>query len=261
MLYTFFMSWLSSSASVLWSCVFFFFSSRRRHTRSDRDWSSDVCSSDLENFWCRPDPTGHPEVLTVADVLRYRLPGQDPTSRPQHGVLPYPGGAIGLSDHTQSDAGADRCRLHEDTALWRGLQPTDRRNSRRPVAQSCQPQNSGCGCGPGLSPTHSVGQGDVQPERHLYDCPEAADKLYGASRGLGQYRRQPTELAPGRKPVVVAGRLDRPDHGELHRRLPRSGLGPGAKGGFLDDGRPQYRLPVRRRLRLARQYASQSWSY
>src|SRR5206468_7616817 len=27
--------------------VFFFFSSRRRHTRSDRDWSSDVCSSDL----------------------------------------------------------------------------------------------------------------------------------------------------------------------------------------------------------------------
>src|SRR5690349_24463907 len=26
---------------------FFFFSSRRRHTRSLRDWSSDVCSSDL----------------------------------------------------------------------------------------------------------------------------------------------------------------------------------------------------------------------
>src|SRR2546430_10658022 len=30
-------------------CVFyFFFSSRRRHTRFDCDWSSDVCSSDLE---------------------------------------------------------------------------------------------------------------------------------------------------------------------------------------------------------------------
>src|SRR5207247_8020301 len=27
--------------------LFFFFSSRRRHTRSTRDWSSDVCSSDL----------------------------------------------------------------------------------------------------------------------------------------------------------------------------------------------------------------------
>src|SRR2546429_2563638 len=29
------------------SYVFFFFSSRRRHTRCSRDWSSDVCSSDL----------------------------------------------------------------------------------------------------------------------------------------------------------------------------------------------------------------------
>src|SRR2546422_2956888 len=28
-------------------CLFFFFSSRRRHTRCSRDWSSDVCSSDL----------------------------------------------------------------------------------------------------------------------------------------------------------------------------------------------------------------------
>src|SRR5690606_40704639 len=27
---------------------FFFFSSRRRHTRFSRDWSSDVCSSDLD---------------------------------------------------------------------------------------------------------------------------------------------------------------------------------------------------------------------
>src|SRR6267378_3609480 len=34
------------SASGLMS--FFFFSSRRRHTRSLRDWSSDLCSSDLE---------------------------------------------------------------------------------------------------------------------------------------------------------------------------------------------------------------------
>src|SRR5690606_41888453 len=28
--------------------IVFFFSSRRRHTRFSRDWSSDVCSSDLE---------------------------------------------------------------------------------------------------------------------------------------------------------------------------------------------------------------------
>src|SRR5204863_2375570 len=34
----------------LFFCIFFFFSSRRRHTRSLRDWSSDVCSSDLASL-------------------------------------------------------------------------------------------------------------------------------------------------------------------------------------------------------------------
>src|SRR5256886_8316764 len=32
---------------------FFFFSSRRRHTRFDCDWSSDVCSSDLHILYLR----------------------------------------------------------------------------------------------------------------------------------------------------------------------------------------------------------------
>src|SRR5207302_8021500 len=44
----------------------FFFSSRRRHTRFSRDWSSDVCSSDLytipdkghEGVWAQNDATG-----------------------------------------------------------------------------------------------------------------------------------------------------------------------------------------------------------
>src|SRR5688572_8188177 len=45
--------------------VFFFFSSRRRHTRFDCDWSSDVCSSDL------------PERSTFAGLARafLQLPG------------------------------------------------------------------------------------------------------------------------------------------------------------------------------------------
>src|SRR5206468_8166801 len=37
-----------------------FFSSRRRHTRSDRDWSSDVCSSDLLHDGYRPCLRCHP---------------------------------------------------------------------------------------------------------------------------------------------------------------------------------------------------------
>src|SRR5256886_6065625 len=44
------MRWLvifAESCLVAVGIVFFFFSSRRRHTRFDCDWSSDVCSSDL----------------------------------------------------------------------------------------------------------------------------------------------------------------------------------------------------------------------
>src|SRR5205809_1170336 len=40
---------------VVLSCVFFF-SSRRRHTRCSRDWSSDVCSSDLLEVRVRGGP-------------------------------------------------------------------------------------------------------------------------------------------------------------------------------------------------------------
>src|SRR5260370_20177988 len=40
--------WMNfSSVSSLCRFLFFFFSSRRRHTRFKCDWSSDVCSSDL----------------------------------------------------------------------------------------------------------------------------------------------------------------------------------------------------------------------
>src|SRR3989440_571562 len=47
--------WIATDRSRARRCVeacvsCFFFSSRRRHTRSDRDWSSDVCSSDLGQF-------------------------------------------------------------------------------------------------------------------------------------------------------------------------------------------------------------------
>src|SRR5256884_7278318 len=46
-----------TSGSMLWSSCpvrsVFFFSSRRRHTRCSRDWSSDVCSSDLLGSFSR----------------------------------------------------------------------------------------------------------------------------------------------------------------------------------------------------------------
>src|SRR3712207_1326789 len=51
--------------------IIFFFSSRRRHTRYWRDWSSDVCSSDLLN---------HPAIVAVYDT------GEDRTTS---GATPY----------------------------------------------------------------------------------------------------------------------------------------------------------------------------
>src|SRR5947209_10351276 len=71
--------------------IFFFFSSRRRHTRYWRDWSSDVCSSDLRSrsttgkparqlrsAWtdewadpANPDPLPMPlQPLLIADAQR-----------------------------------------------------------------------------------------------------------------------------------------------------------------------------------------------
>src|SRR3712207_7303828 len=54
--------------------LFFFFSSRRRHTRYWRDWSSDVCSSDLD--LCE----FHAERLTVPrgwEVVRHEIDVED----------------------------------------------------------------------------------------------------------------------------------------------------------------------------------------
>src|SRR2546421_6687709 len=50
---------------------FFFFSSRRRHTRSDRDWSSDVCSSDLavaQGMYPEPPQLFHGTGVTDDDA-------------------------------------------------------------------------------------------------------------------------------------------------------------------------------------------------
>src|SRR5256886_7679812 len=65
--------------------MFFFFSSRRRHTRFDCDWSSDVCSSDLNFNFGRPAiaalnafgidaaAIGNHEFDWTVDTLRARM--------------------------------------------------------------------------------------------------------------------------------------------------------------------------------------------
>src|SRR6267378_903772 len=66
---------------------FFFFSSRRRHTRSLRDWSSDVCSSDLvengldgmivSNHGARGEDSGRSTIDALPEIVeavRGRIP-------------------------------------------------------------------------------------------------------------------------------------------------------------------------------------------
>src|SRR5205809_4784572 len=76
----------------LFISVPFFFSSRRRHTRCSRDWSSDVCSSDLSGAPLRrwvtslvvavDRPLG--EVGRIARVLdRHRVDRLDEAGREQ----------------------------------------------------------------------------------------------------------------------------------------------------------------------------------
>src|SRR5699024_11230664 len=70
------------------SC-YVFFSSRRRHTRSKRDWSSDVCSSDLVTF--TDEPGTENDTFTVPEVegVQYLVDGEviDAGTHPGQGLV------------------------------------------------------------------------------------------------------------------------------------------------------------------------------
>src|SRR3712207_6860091 len=78
------------------SFFFFFFSSRRRHTRYWRDWSSDVCSSDLPaDDHSHHHGDDHPEDTDERPgVVRYR--GEEPKAEER------------ARENGQANEGADR---------------------------------------------------------------------------------------------------------------------------------------------------------
>src|SRR5690349_23619296 len=85
---------------------FFFFSSRRRHTRSLRDWSSDVCSSDLER-----DADGIFGLLNRREADEVAVIAQLPLTGLTQSVG-SPRGAIGRAD--AANLGAARFARHLD---------------------------------------------------------------------------------------------------------------------------------------------------
>src|SRR5207249_6073378 len=60
--------------------IIFFFSSRRRHTRSKRDWSSDVCSSDLDAALAAARRVAdRPSLVIVRTRIAYGSPHKQDT--------------------------------------------------------------------------------------------------------------------------------------------------------------------------------------
>src|SRR5439155_3687344 len=115
-------------------CFFFFFSSRRRHTRWPRDWSSDVCSSDLPRRDHRLRPRRR-RSLRASQKDRHAAQLL-PTHRGRLAVRSHRSagldGACGLHELAPGRAGRGPGgdRLHEPTAL--PDQPGYRIDLRRP---------------------------------------------------------------------------------------------------------------------------------
>src|SRR5256885_9318392 len=83
----------------------FFFSSRRRHTRLQGDWSSDVCSSDL----CKPDgaDTGNGGAMTEKEQFLGTWEREVPTTLKV--LKAYPAAKADLKPHSK-EIGRASCR-------------------------------------------------------------------------------------------------------------------------------------------------------
>src|SRR5439155_18698616 len=108
---------LAEGSSCTPDLPFFFFSSRRRHTRWPRDWSSDVCSSDLI---ARTAPQSTQGILEIAHRRSRPLVQAHPSGSPPIGslqdyafVYDRPGACPGLTRKPDKKViacdGASRC--------------------------------------------------------------------------------------------------------------------------------------------------------
>src|SRR6266508_5641783 len=107
---------------------FFFFSSRRRHTRWPRDWSSDVCSSDLKGCrrwwpWWIGHGIGYPQgVLGVTCTRTYQHPYPQPQMK-THGktrplIQPWFGSQIVVSRKKKEIDSGHTEMAQQNTSSW-----------------------------------------------------------------------------------------------------------------------------------------------
>src|SRR5690625_2620838 len=81
--------------------ILFFFSSRRRHTRWPRDWSSDVCSSDLGAEY----PLTGEKLSPISTLIK--VESFDEALDKMEGILHYQGLGHSCGIHTTNDAQID----------------------------------------------------------------------------------------------------------------------------------------------------------
>src|SRR5690606_40987194 len=95
-----------------------FFSSRRRHTRFSRDWSSDVCSSDL----CPLQ-----QAIAIAEKLRGTIANHDFALRGGDILLTA---SLGIAEYARDESSADFF-TRADRALYQ-------RSEERRVGKECR---------------------------------------------------------------------------------------------------------------------------
>src|SRR5690606_37658222 len=108
---------------VFFQSLFFFFSSRRRHTRFSRDWSSDVCSSDLYKYIFNDSEV---KFAFVSDEELYKKISSIKSEVPSL-VSIYTfdkvNGAPNLNEIL--DLGSDPANQHEVSAVKKQVKPDD----------------------------------------------------------------------------------------------------------------------------------------
>src|SRR3712207_8954046 len=89
---------------------YIFFSSRRRHTIYWRDWSSDVCSSDLGGRWVQVSRLGNPLINEL--VIPYNLKDKFNRTQPKDDLKNF--GKYALNPFPRSE----ERRVGEEWRSW-----------------------------------------------------------------------------------------------------------------------------------------------